>query len=250
VHVVITTNGSHLARRLVPLLDRVTVEAILVSLDSHTPAVHDEVRGLRQLWSLSVAGIAACRAAAAPPRVVLNHVLTRHNMAELPAFIRFAGEIGAHAVNLIAVKDRLTLQASLEQRQDLASRVAELRAVAAAAGVALLFRDDDVAAWSAPRGAGPEQEYRCVFPRFAAYIDLATGGVFPCDCTVHRVPRSTFELGDIWSQTLDEIWHGEPMRRIRGVLETRCDPGCKRDCDWNNRRTNAHLLALPGAGHD
>lgn len=243
--VVVTTNGSHLARRLVPALDRVTVEAVIVSLDSHVAAIHDEVRGIRRLWSLAVDGIRACRAAAAPPRIVLNHVVTRANIDELAAFVAFAGSIGADAVNLIAVKDRGLLQASPEQRRRLATRLGELRALGAAHGVRLLCLDEDVAGWSAPRGAPAPRDYRCVFPRYAAYVDCATGDVFPCDCTVHRSPRSTFELGNVWTRPLDEIWNDEPIKRIRGVLETSCDPGCKRDCDWNNMRTNARLTGAP-----
>lgn len=239
--VVVTTNGSHIARRLVPWLDRVTVEAVIVSLDSDAPRIHDEIRGIPRLWSLAVAGVRDCRAATSPPKIIVNHVLTRNNIAGLPGFIAFAGSIGADAINLIAVKDRRLLRASVEQLRALARDLAGMRELAASVGTRLLCLDQDVAVWSARGGAPVDREYLCMFPRFAVYIDLATGGVFPCDCTVHRAPRSTFDLGDIWSQSLDDIWNGEPMRRIRGVLETSCDPGCKRECDWNNMRTNAYF---------
>jgi MoaA/NifB/PqqE/SkfB family radical SAM enzyme len=251
LRVVLTSNGSHLARRLVPMLGRASVEAIIISLDSHVAEVHDDVRGLRSSWSLAVDGLRACRAVADPPKIILNHVVTHRNADHLAAFLSFAGSVGANAVNLIPVKDRLQLQASIAQRRDVAHRLTELRALAQALQIHLLCLDEDVAAWTAPLGSSAARDYRCMFPRVAAYVDLATGGVFPCDCTVHRTPRSTFDLGDIWSQSLAEIWHGEPMRRIRGVLESSCDPGCKRDCDWNNMRTNAQLIAgSRTGGHD
>jgi MoaA/NifB/PqqE/SkfB family radical SAM enzyme len=244
LRVVMTTNGSHLTRRLDTVLRKVHVEAIIVSLDSHQAAVHDEVRKLRNLWNLAVEGIRASKALSPAPKIVLNHVLTRTNLEHLPDFIAFASSIGANAVNLIAVKDRPDMQASAAQRIALARGLDELRRTAAGLGLDLLCRTEDVGVWSKPQDQQLEHEYRCLFPRYALYIDFPTGAVFPCDCTVHRNPQSTFELGNVWKQPLAEIWQGEPVRKIREVLESPCDPGCKRDCDWNNMRTNEFLQRM------
>lgn len=243
VAVVITTNGSHLASRIERDLHRVRLEGLAVSLDSHDPAIHDAVRGVPDLWARARAGIDASRALDPAPWVVLNHVLTRHNIdgPALEGFVRFAGEIGARAINPIPVKDRPGLSASATQAAALARALPGLRGLAAEHDVEWLCGDAEVQAWADAHHTG---HFDCTFPQHALYLDLPSGGVFPCDCTVHRRPRELFELGDLWTQSLAEIWRGAPIERLRRRLCSPSDPGCKGDCDWNNIRTNARLRVI------
>lgn len=242
LQVVVTTNGSHLGKRLESSLGRSALVAVLVSLDSHLAAHHDEVRGRAGLWSRAVEGIRRLRAERAGTRVVINHVLTRHNADALAEFIEFAGGLGAAAVNLIPVKDRPAMRMTAEQTRALAGALNQRLARAAGLGVELQLDPDDVARWSGSTIVAAKT-YQCVFPEHALYVDCPTGAAFPCDCTVHREPAARFEVGNVWTQPLAEIWRGEPIARLRDVLASPCDPGCKRDCDWNNVRTNSFLLA-------
>lgn len=240
---VITTNGSHLERAVERDLPGVALKTLIVSLDSHVAARHDQVRGLRRLHDHALAGISACRRGHPGATVVINHVVTRDNVDQLDAMVERCAEVGAHAINLIPVKDRPGAEMSGDRKAELAADLPRLRRLAEARGLTVLCSDHDVADF-ARRGQGQPvlREYRCVYPRYALYIDLPTGKVHPCDCTVHRKPASTFELGDVWSQSLAEIWAGEPVRSLRDILRSPRDPGCKRDCDWANMQANTILL--------
>lgn len=244
---VITTNGSHLTSRT-PLLRNASLKAVLLSLDSHVPEIHDLVRGIPGLWRRAAEGVAACRRELPHVKLVLNHVVTRNNIRALEDFLQVAQSLSADAVNLIPVKDSPVLEASADQKSDLDGRMLRLQTSARQHGIDLLLDLEDASAWAEPRGcSSPAREYRCVFPEHALYVDFATGDVFPCDCTVHRKPEERFRTGNIWGQPLSDIWNGEPIRELRTILRSPCDPGCKTDCDWNNRRTNRRLLSLEGA---
>jgi AdoMet-dependent heme synthase len=241
--VVITTNGSHLERAVERDLPGVALKTLIVSLDSHVPERHDEVRGVRNLYERALAGIAACRRSHPEALIVINHVVTRDNVGDFEAMFESCARSGARAINLIPVKDRPGAEMSSTRKTELAADIPRLRQLADSLGMSLLCNDQDVIDF-ARRGQGqpPLREYRCVYPRYALYIDMPTGKVHPCDCTVHRKPTSTYELGDVWSQSLAEIWAGGPANSLREILLSPRDPGCKHDCDWANMQVNTILL--------
>lgn len=242
--IAITTNGSHLKQRVTALPEDTPVRLVLLSIDSHLPEQHDTIRRIPGLLRRAVEGAAECRRRFPDARVVLNHVLTTDNVDVLEDFVRWAGEIDAHAVNIIPVKDMPALEASAAQAAALAHRQTALHDLAAEAGVDLLFDPQDLAGWAIGRAGGVVgDEYRCVFPQHALYLDLPSGGIFPCDCTVHRKPEERFLLGDLWTTGLEAAWRGEQIAALREVLASPCDPGCKAQCDWNNRRSNRVLRA-------
>jgi MoaA/NifB/PqqE/SkfB family radical SAM enzyme len=243
--VVITTNGSHLEQQLRGALIRVQVDTIVVSLDSHRADLHDEVRGVRGLFGRALGGIRCAQERTPGTRVVLNHVVTRTNIGDLQEFLSFAASVEACAVNLIPVKDRFDMAVENGAAHSLAERFEEARRTARGLGLELLFDPASVAERTTTSAGRPVlHEYRCLFPYHALYIDFPSGDAFPCDCTIHRQPRSRFMVGNVRRQSLADIWTGKPIEDLRRVLESPCDPGCKRDCDWNNVRTNADLIQL------
>ncbi|HVZ39257.1 MAG TPA: radical SAM protein [Candidatus Kapabacteria bacterium] len=245
LHIAITTNGSHLARRLRSELRGAVVDMIIVSIDSHRSQEHNTIRGMRRLWEWAVEGIATARELTPSTHLVVNHVVTASNIRLLPEYIEWAGGLGINAINLIPVKDSPDLGATLEHVTWLAEHFMELTLQARAYGIELLCEVEDVMEWrSHLLGTPGGREYRCAFPEHTLYIDFPTGSTFPCDCTIHRAPASTFDLGNIWHQPLSAIWGDERIRNLREVLASPCDPGCKRDCDWNNVRTNRQLVTV------
>jgi|GEM_PF-7074817 len=242
LHVAITTNGSHLAKQASSTLRAVDVDMVIISLDSHLSERHNSIRGMRGLWEKATKGIEECARSLPDTRLVVNHVLTTANIPYLFDFLDWGGGAGIAAVNLIPVKDSLDLGARLEQVDLLARRFDEIRGYASDRGIELLCQAEDVAEWqSHATGLATGREYRCFFPEHALYIDFPTGDVFPCDCTIHRGGEGTFELGNIWRESLGTIWSGGAVGQLRAILASPCDPGCKRDCDWNNVRTNSFL---------
>lgn len=242
---VLTTNGSLLEKRLRGALGKNPVAAVLVSLDSHRSEEHDRVRGFRGLLQRATAGMAALRRVHPQAKLVVNHVVTGDNYRDLSSMLDFCAAHRVDALNLIPVKDHGELAIPPEHRTAWVTHLPGLRAEAADRGILLLFDQSDAVAWDRMAGGkDPGKTYRCVFPEHALYVDCPTGDVFPCDCTVHRNPLETFVLGNVAEHRLAEIWHGEAVQNLRRVLQSPCDPGCKVDCDWNNKRTNGRLLAL------
>jgi MoaA/NifB/PqqE/SkfB family radical SAM enzyme len=175
-------------------------------------------------------------------RVVFNHVLTAANIDDIAAYVHWGSTAGAHAINIIPVKDTPALAATSAQASRFAAEQDALRATARERGVELLYHKADALGWAAEVSGHPEMsEYRCVFPKHALYLDLPTGGIFPCDCTVHRKPAARFYLGNLWKDGLTATWRGRPITEMREILASPCDPGCKSKCDWNNRRSNRVL---------
>jgi radical SAM protein with 4Fe4S-binding SPASM domain len=240
---VITTNGSHLGSRLGSLAGS-NVLALLVSIDSHIADEHDAIRKIPGLWSRAVQGVEAWRPRFPAMKVVFNHVVTRHNIGNIQHFFAFAGSLGG-GVNLIPVKDAPQLAATPAQWIEFQAQLDTLGKSAAAKGIPMYFDLEDAAAWTG--SSATLHDGHCVFPRYALYVDFPTGSVFPCDCTVHRAPQQRFELGNVWQQGLADIWAGSAIAKLRAILQSPTDPGCKADCDWNNRSLNRALLPITTA---
>lgn len=244
--IAITTNGSHLKKRCVALPEQTDLALTLISIDSHIPEVHDQVRHIPGLWRKAVDGVALCRSKFPNAVIVFNHVVTTTNIELLGDFVRWAARAGASCVNLIPVKDRTLLAPTALQALEFGRNLQQLRQIAGSAGIELLFDDADALNWvSEAAGTPTGADYRCSFPRHALYLDLPSGGIFPCDCTVHRKPEERFLLGNLKQGGLADAWYGPRNADLRAILESSCDPGCKKDCDWNNRRTNRALRAQP-----
>jgi MoaA/NifB/PqqE/SkfB family radical SAM enzyme len=242
--IAVTTNGSHLKDRVRAMPAEARLRLMLVSIDSRDPGTHDRIRGIPGLWQRAVDGIGECRRGRPQLRIVLNHVLTSGNIADVEAFVRWAGTVGADSVNIIPVKDVPSLAASSNEAAAFIVRGDALRVAARESGIELLFDAADASGWASERaGMATGCEYRCVFPQHALYLDLPTGAAFPCDCTVHRKPEQRFNLGNVWKEGVTAIWRGHVIAAMRRTLASADDPGCKVQCDWNNRRTNRALRA-------
>lgn len=99
--------GDELAEQLVAS----GVDTLNVSLESHLPSVHDQTTRLDGSWDYTKLGIRQVemyeKRLGKDIRLVLNHVLTRHNFRQLPELIGFVGENlhGVDDINPLPVKD-------------------------------------------------------------------------------------------------------------------------------------------------
>ncbi|MBI2194125.1 MAG: radical SAM protein [Planctomycetes bacterium] len=96
MRVVLGTNGTLLSpERAVALKER-GLAGVGISLDSLLSLRHDEFRGVNGAWQAARGGIEAAREARLD--LQLQMTLTRQNLPELPALIRFAEKVGARAL--------------------------------------------------------------------------------------------------------------------------------------------------------
>lgn len=96
--VVVGTNGALLREREARLLRGHGVQGVSVSLDSTDPGRHDAFRGLPGAWKAAARATGALRTEALD--FSLHMSVTDWNVAEIPAMIELAGELGASALNL------------------------------------------------------------------------------------------------------------------------------------------------------
>ncbi|MBI4279950.1 MAG: radical SAM protein [Armatimonadetes bacterium] len=235
VGITLTTNGLLLARPVAEALLEARVDTVVVSVDTahlrayeqaHIPhgldAVLDNVRGLRDL--------AAARGLMVP-RIGLEYVVTRSNVAELSRLPALARDLGA----------------SFSLVTNLLPHTPEM------AGDILYDRDEPLpvpAGWPLPSGDWlvwgivrlPRLKWgawrRCQFVEERSLVIGWDGGVSPCYALMHSYPYyiyrrrkevSRYVLGRVSERSLVEIWTSEEYVKFRARAREFRYPSCV-DC--------------------
>ncbi len=96
--VVVGTNGMSLTPARVKTLQSSGVAGIGISVDSLTPEIHDNFRGLKGAWARTMAGIDACKAAGMPFQIHFS--ATNETAGEIDDMVDFARNSGAMVLNV------------------------------------------------------------------------------------------------------------------------------------------------------
>ncbi|MGE0058242.1 MAG: radical SAM/SPASM domain-containing protein [Dehalococcoidia bacterium] len=237
------SNGLLLRGRLVEPIVRSGLDELRVSVDSATPETYQKVRGVDGLGRIfkNLEDLAALKArvGATTPKVSLWITGMALNVGELPALVRKAAALGIAEVYLqrlvysgrgIALDEQ-----SLFHRADGSEldAVNEARRVAAELGVELkgsgeasadrVLQDDSV-----------DVTYReCRRPWTLMYV-TSNGNVLPCCITPFTtVPYGDIVLGNVFQESLEDIWNGpryqDWRRRMLGAEPPEACKGCGKD---------------------
>lgn len=220
-----TTNATLVDRERARRLARAGVNSISVSLDGPTSKVHDRIRGVPGAFRRSLRTIRWVQRYAdgkKPPKLRINFVVMNDNFRTLPEMVRLAGELGAIDLNPMPVdekgerKRRLSRGQIEEYNRELAPQVAELRQ---------RYGMTPDPARIHPFGTTPREiglsrdgfyargffERRpCLAPWLSSFIAW-NGDVYLCCMTNGRMDA----LGNAGTQSMLEIFQGEPYRRVR-----------------------------------
>jgi MoaA/NifB/PqqE/SkfB family radical SAM enzyme len=210
-----TTNGTLLdgprARRLAAL----GVHAITVSLDAADAATHDAARGRKGAHKAALRGIRALlRRGRKGPRVRVNTVVTRRNVAGLDALHALLRDLGG------GIRWRLLPVDTL--RADLRLSKAEARALhERARGWELLDRPPFEPVGGSPErhaargeyGLGYYERHRCYIPWLHLFVD-PEGFAHPCCAARAKLPA----LGSLAVGSVDDLLRGERSRAVRQSL--------------------------------
>lgn len=237
----ITTNGSVVAPQ--GALDRLVelgVRRLFFSIDSHEPALHDANRRTPGMFQRMATAMRAARSAASGPEIIVNHVVTRTNAEHVVPFVEAMIEAGAAGINLIPVKDTPDLylsEASIARycaAVEGALREERIDRHWFVNGIWEIFGTTAAEHRASAGGSYPVgRRQGCAIPSATAFIDCATGDVFPCDTTYwRRDPR--YVVGNLRSASLRSVWEGEPFRRFRAAMFPEIGHPCFRQCDPNN----------------
>lgn len=173
------------------------------------------------------------RNAGANPDLTLTFIMMRINLHEVSAFVRFAGEIGAHVL-LAPLHDRpstplgrfgyeFVYEREMLPFDDLDRAGREAQSLGASLGITVLLQWDP-AIDSAVRGfAEPGVDIPCLIPWRFLHVQQHSQKVYACP--YHKRP-----IGDLSEQPIEVIWNGSAARDLRTSLAAgRVPQFC-----WNN----------------
>jgi MoaA/NifB/PqqE/SkfB family radical SAM enzyme len=243
VYVLFNTNGTVLNEKNGRALIEAGLDELRVSLDASTPESYRIIRG-KDYFKRILKNVRAFRdlqerEGHALPRVSAWLTGLKETIAELPAFVRLAAEIGVkevHLQRLVFFEDDSIGRARPDQAlyeqmtQGEAGLLEEAEAIASSLGLTFsasgavseagmsLKRKDDGSPWSL-----------CRRPWTVMYI-TANGRALPC-CIAPFSLRGyeNYTLGDATQETLREIWNGPAYQSFReGLLSDAPPATCAR----------------------
>ncbi len=229
-YVLFNTNGTLLSPRRGRELIATGLDELRVSLDAASPEGFLRVRG-KPLFGRILANLRAFTAlqreiGATTPRVSLWLTGLRETVAELPAFVRLAADVGVAEVYLQRLVYDDAARGLARPDQALFARVAaeegaaitEATALATQLGVRFDASGATEPGLSLQAGPGPQPWSGCRRPWSLMYF-TAHGRALPC-CIAPFSARgyAGYTLGDATQETLREIWNGAAYRSFREGL--------------------------------
>jgi len=242
VHVLFNTNGTLLTQRAGRELIDAGLDELRISLDAASAQSFALVRG-RDLFARVVRNVRAfttlqSESKCTTPRVSLWLTGLRETIAELPAFVRLARDIGVFEVYLQRLvyfpeAQGLARPESALFEQVNASEEAHIReaeALAKSLGVAFNASGATEPATSLRQQQDRQPWSLCRRPWTLMYF-TAHGKALPC-CIAPFSMRgyASFTLGDATQQSLREIWNGARYQEFRRALLSEHPPAACAGC--------------------
>jgi len=238
--VLFNSNAITLSPRLGRALVAAGLDELRVSLDGTTAATYARVRGVDAFDKVvaNLEGFASVKreAGASTPRVSLWFTALRDNIEEIPGLVPLAPRTGAAGIYLqrlvynglgLATKEQ-SLYGRLQERESQVIR--ETEAAARAAGL-----DFSASGAGAPEvSLTPSHDDRpwsaCRRPWTLVYVTVH-GNVLPC-CIAPWITEhyDGIVLGNLFSQSLEDIWWGARYGEFRATLQTDVPPEPCRGC--------------------
>ncbi len=204
----LTTNGTLLDGDMVRELLRQRAHTVNVSIDSHEPAVHDEMRGVTGAWRATVKGLERLRRKAAEKErwsvVAVNTVITRNNIDHLNDTYTLLTDLGVRRWRLLPIDTpEAHRRPTAEQWQVLFDRLPQWQPLLTRFPVHLRPTRPEKSARLAHKGRYAGDffgERRCFAPWYNLFVD-ANGAAFPCCMAKNRIPT----YGNIAYATLRDL---------------------------------------------
>ena len=229
-HTLFNTNGLLLRDKLAEPIVLAGLDELRVSVDSASPETYALVRGMDGFDRIieNLRGLAQLkeRLRSTTPKVSLWITGLKSNIAELPALVRLAHDIGVREVYLqrlvysgrgLAVQDEALFRQAAETEL---IAVREAEDLATELGIELKGSGEASAADMVAGEEAATTSYKaCRRPWSLMYV-TANGNVLPC--CIAPFTGAHYEgivLGNIFETTAEEIWNGQQYQQWRrGML--------------------------------
>ena len=252
IRVTLTTNGMLVDKPLAKALVRAGLRGVNISVDSPVRKIHDQIRGVAGSWKNACQAVRLFRRYAHKGKlnIRINTVISRSNYLGLQGLPELAMNLGADALNFIAVDDHCGEHLSLSRRHILqynAQVAPTLSEKALGLGLIQLLRQAYPFGYTlqeikqAKHGEyafGWYGRHPCFAPWTHTLIDF-NGLVYTCCMTHEQTPP----LGDLKQNSFSEIWRGAAYDRVREKMFPAALAACRRCDDFldQNRRLNLLL---------
>ena len=238
--VLFNSNAITLRARLGRELIASGLDELRVSLDATTPATYARVRGV-DAYAKVVANLEAFReakreAGVTHPRVSLWFTGLRDNIEEIAGLVPLAVRVGADGINLqrlvynglgLATKEQ-SLYGRLQEREAALIRATEAAAREAGVGFSASGATAPEVSLTPVRDDRPWSA--CRRPWSLVYVTVH-GNVLPC-CIAPWITEhyEGIILGNLYRQSLEEIWWGPRYLDFRSAIQTDAPPEPCRGC--------------------
>ena len=232
----VITLGPRLRRELIES----RLDELRVSLDATTSATYARVRGVDAYHKVvaNLEGLAAAKREVSTdaPRVSLWFTALKDNIEEVTALVPLAVRVGAHGITLqrlvynglgLATKEQ-SLYGQLQEREAAVIRATE--EAARAAGIEFSASGATTPEISLTPSHGDRPWSACRRPWTLVYVTVH-GNVLPC-CIAPWI-TGHYEgiiLGNLYWQSLEEIWWGPRYLDFRSAIQTDRPPEPCRGC--------------------
>ena len=237
-HVLFNSNAIALSDRIGAALIEAGLDELRVSLDASTPETYARVRGV-DAFDKVVANLerfAATRELGELPLVSLWFTALRENIEEIPGLVPLARRTGAAAIHLqrlvynglgLAIEAQSLHGRLRERERDLIEATA---AAARASGIDFSASGATAPEISLTPSHGDRPWSACRRPWNLVYVTVH-GNVLPC-CIAPWITEhyERIILGNLFRQSLEDIWWGAPYQTFRGDIQTASPPEPCRGC--------------------
>jgi len=238
--VLFNSNAITLTRRLGRALVDAGLDDLRVSLDGTTPTTYARVRGVdafaKVVANLEQLAETKREAQAENPRVSLWFTALRDNIEEIPGLVPLAARAGAAGIYLqrlvynglgLATKEQ-SLYGCLHRQE--AALIRETAHAARAAGLGFSASGATAPEISLTPSHDDRPWSQCRRPWSLVYVTVHAN-VLPC-CIAPWITEhyDGIVLGNLFEQSLEEVWWGERYRDFRSAIQTESPPEPCRGC--------------------
>lgn len=272
IHTFITTNGVYLSSFYKDLID-LDVTRINVSLDCF-PETHDKIRGEQGCFDVAIAGIHKLsqykkQTGKEGPEIIVNVVISENNLSELDDYLNYLDSIegidgifvvlGTFTTKPLGEKYNQQLlehfdtkadswrgfvnclgDVNFEEVKKIYTKIKQKEFNKRVVLFPPVKQVDDIERYyTEPEKIFSWSEEYCWKPWYGFDI-LSDGEVMVCS------DWTDYSAGNIFTETLEEIWNGERIQKLRRYIMEHKDFGVCSRCPW--RYLPSFLVADPDGG--
>jgi MoaA/NifB/PqqE/SkfB family radical SAM enzyme len=235
----ITTNGSVFSKKYMDsLLER--VQRFYISIDHVDPVLNSKSRGIVWLKNNLFNAIEYIKTNNSHIEIIINHVVTKLNADSVDKFINKMKSLEVDCVNFIPIKDYPKLFVSKAQIINFYKTIESLMKKEIDKSFLLngnykIFGETEVDFLQAEQGLyNACLKKKCTIPNSVLFIDGVTGNVYPCDTTMYRENPSQYVVGNVITDSIDDIWFGNRFKKFRNSMYPVINYPCIQGCDPAN----------------